>query len=769
MIDLSKVDPEKLALAQRLLKQGVTVPPDVLAQQRMIGMPIGQFSSNYWYLEDGSVLHLRPHQIVKLEYAFNPLNCPPFGFQTIFNSTIKKSGKALALDTPIPTPTGWTIMGRLQVGDYVYNEKGWPCEVTFTTDVMHDHECYRVSFSDGTSIVADAEHLWEVESLPHYNKVVFNTEQLKTNLYRNDGARNYRISVAQPLDIDDKPLPIDPYVLGAWLGDGTSATGHITSCDPEILEYVAAHYEVKKRVYSNRAPTYIIGTNFGTGVYSSFTAQLALLGVLNNKYIPNDYLRAGYSQRLDLLQGLMDTDGWISSNGVECEFTSTLGKLADQVVELVRSLGMKCTIREGIATVNGKDCGLKYRVAFHATTDRPVFRLARKAARLNKVSTRTARSTNIHITSIESVPSVPVRCITVNSPSHLYLAGRGFTPTHNTEEAGLVCRWVNETWGGANQVYTVANDKEQNRGRIYGAIQRSMEKDPLYDKARKILKSKDGYDTWRIIERDLLHLPTGSIIRAIAGDHEGEAGSNPTLTAWTEIWALRLERDKRLWAELTPVNTRDRSIRYVETYAGYIGESAIEWDLWQQAVKFGKHLTIQDMPDWPFEPDDEEGHIPFYVNYDAQLFAHIDQGLKARRMPWQQGERGKIYYAAQAYALRNEPGQYDRLHNNYWVERATAFIPIQSFINNYDESLAPSIGEYGPGGFAEYVAQQRIPCIIGADGAVSGDCTAIVMVCRHPKYHSHTVPVYAKKWDPPPGGQMDYEHTIKADIQRLFL
>jgi phage terminase large subunit-like protein len=332
-----------------------------------------------------------------------------------------------------------------------------------------------------------------------------------------------------------------------------------------------------------------------------------------------------------------------------------------------------------------------------------------------------------------------------------------------TAEAGLVCRWVSETWGGMNQVYTVANDKEQNRGRIYGSILTSMQNDPFYDKGRKHLASADGYDRWRIIEKDLLHLPSGSIIRAIAGDHEGEAGSNPTLTAWTEIWALRLARDQKLWSEMVPSPTRDRSIRYVETYAGYKGESNILWDLWQQAVKDGRHLTIEDVPEWPFPPDDDEGHIPFYVNLPARLFAYIDQGELARRMPWQQGPHGDAYYQAQAYELRAQVGQFDRLHRNMWVERANAFIPIQWYIKCYDEELLK------PEHSLEALAQKRTPCVIAADGSVSGDCTALMLITRHPTNHQHTAVRDTAMWTPPQGGQLDYKYTIEKTIKEWCL
>lgn len=187
-------------------------------------------------------------------------------------------GKALALDTPIPTPSGWTVMGDLAPGDQVFDEQGRPTTVEWTSPVMRDHPCYEVVFSDGSSIVADAEHAWttlpdRVRSGPAKRNFVarragtqpedldawagtltgpswpehaatITTEQIAATLRRGIQA-NHAIPVAGPLDLPEADLPIDPYVFGAWLGDGTSSASHLTSADPELLTYVeSAGYTV---------------------------------------------------------------------------------------------------------------------------------------------------------------------------------------------------------------------------------------------------------------------------------------------------------------------------------------------------------------------------------------------------------------------------------------------------------------------------------------------------------------------------------------------
>ena len=149
--------------------------------------------------------------------------------------------------------------------------------------------------------------------------------------------------------------------------------------------------------------------------------------MLHNKHIPSQYLRSAKRQRLALLQGLMDTDGHCTKRG-QCEFTTTSERLRDGVLELIRSLGWKPTWKKGNAILNGIRIGNKYRIQFWP--DQPVFRLSRKATR--QQSRRPTRSQWRQIVSVEPVSSVPMRCIAVDSPSHLYLAGESMVPTHNT-------------------------------------------------------------------------------------------------------------------------------------------------------------------------------------------------------------------------------------------------------------------------------------------------------------------------------------------------
>lgn len=356
-------------------------------------------------------------------------------FRKVYLEVAKKNGKALALDTPIPTTSGWTTMGELREGDALFGEHGQPCRVTFATPIMRDHDCYRVEFSDGTAVVADAEHRWLTEELRHgYRASIKTTAEIAASITtRRDGASNHRIPVAGALVLPDADLTVDPYVLGVWLGDGDTGQAIITVADQdaELLQHVAAAgVAVHARPVRDRTPRYRLGSTGALYSRSAVATALRGMGLIGNKHIPAAYLRGSVEQRLALLQGLMDTDGHVTPRG-QCEFTTTRPQLRDGFLELARSLGYKPTAREGVATIAGREIGPKWRIQFHGRRDRAPFRLARKLLRVSS-SVRDSRSTRRQITAAVPIPSVPVRCIQVDSPSHLFLAGEAMVPTHNT-------------------------------------------------------------------------------------------------------------------------------------------------------------------------------------------------------------------------------------------------------------------------------------------------------------------------------------------------
>ncbi len=338
-------------------------------------------------------------------------------------------GKALALDTPLPTPTGWTTMGELAVGDFLIGSDGLPTRVVAATDVMLDRPCYAVEFSDGTVIVADAEHQWLTDTRASRksaqvaaagsnrtrNQRIFpavrTTREIAETLRcpTRDHRLNHSVDNAKALQAPDRDLLVPPYTLGAWLGDGTSACAQITVADPEILMHIEAE-----------------GVEAGT-----LQAGLRTIGVLNDKHIPTDYLRSSEAQRRDLLAGLLDTDGTVT-NGGAIQFSVTSQRLADDVFELIVSLGYRCHRATKRARGRSEASSTAYILNF--STDESVFYLPRKALahKDRRANVGTARTVSRFITAVRPIASVPVRCVEVDNGDHMYLAGRAMVPTHNS-------------------------------------------------------------------------------------------------------------------------------------------------------------------------------------------------------------------------------------------------------------------------------------------------------------------------------------------------
>ena len=332
--------------------------------------------------------------------------------------------KGLALDTPIPTPDGWSTMGQLQVGDHVFDRDGRVATVTGKSDV-HLKDCYRLTFRDGTSVVCDADHRWVAETGYNQGRTeqVFEARDLAANL-RNPvtGQRHLRVPLNRPLDLPRVDLSIDPYVLGCWLGDGNASSGAICKPDDELFEHVAVRGYAVLPARQQEPGKVQIRTVAG------LTTKLRLAGLLNNKHIPSRYLRASAEQRLALLRGLMDTDGTanIARRG-ECSFTSVDKAFAHDVMELALSLGYPARINEINGHGFGKDV-TSYDVNFRAVGHNP-FLLTRKAERVGFIQ---EAGRHRMIMSVESTITVPTQCIEVDSPTSTYLCTEKFIPTHNT-------------------------------------------------------------------------------------------------------------------------------------------------------------------------------------------------------------------------------------------------------------------------------------------------------------------------------------------------
>jgi replicative DNA helicase len=358
-------------------------------------------------------------------------------------------GKALALDTPLPTPGGWTTMGEVQAGDYLIGADGRPTRVLAATGVMHERPCFEVEFSDGTVIVADAEHQWrtttrasrhqcvsvlagpagrpanpvKAASADRHQDVVTTAQLAATVRSLADGRPNHAVAVARAAVLPARNLPFPPYGLGSWLGDGTSSRPH--------------------------GPVH---------------AVLRSLGVLGGKHIPADYLRASEAQRRALLAGLLDAGGQVSSSGT-VQFAVTSRRLAADTMELILSLGYRATMTTRPVRGRTAESSTCYLITFRPADK--VFRLARKLARQPARAGPAARSR--FITDVRPVASVPVRCVQVDNSDQMYLATRSWIPTHNSTLALDLARAAAVTHGQTAVMFSLEMSRNEVTMRLLSA------------------------------------------------------------------------------------------------------------------------------------------------------------------------------------------------------------------------------------------------------------------------------------------------------------
>ena len=334
----------------------------------------------------------------------------------------RQVGKALALDTPIPTPEGWTTIGDIKVGDQILSPDGNPVSVTFKTETMTNHQCYKIFFDNGEEIVADADHLWEVNSSYwRTGKKVINTDEIysrylkKTNNKRGKGVEgSLYIDLSKAINGKNQNLPIDPYLLGVWLGDGYSADGRIIA-HKDDYEFYKTKLDIEHEREDNNCIRFKC---------RDLRKKLKENNLLKNKHIPQIYLRTSIEQRMELLRGLMDTDGSITKNQ-SFEFYQKNYEFILQVVELLSSLGIKSRVSRRLIN----QCWY-HTVRFPSKEN--IFNLPRKSELINFGGKGRPQNKRHYIQKIEKVDSVPVACIQVDSDDHLFLCGRTFIPTHNT-------------------------------------------------------------------------------------------------------------------------------------------------------------------------------------------------------------------------------------------------------------------------------------------------------------------------------------------------
>ena len=425
--------------------------------------------------------------------------------------------------------------------------------VVAATEAMHGRPCYEVEFSDGEVIVADAQHQWltwtrrarryDAQARGHSREFanpvppdVVTTEQIARTLRcpTLDHRPNHAVSVSQPLALPEADLPIPPFALGVWLGDGSAASARFTTFDPEIVvsmeaSGLAAVPQQGRHIYRMAFPgedapvadrvCVVCGSTFrpknqqvrtcgrvcggkarfcsppapavhcarcggpavgqlpSTGYcmacwksYGTVQAVLRTLGVLGNKHIPLSYLRGSEAQRRALLAGILDTDGTVTSAG-SIQLAVTNRELAEGVRELVASLGYRCSMSTKRVKGRSEASSTCYMVNF--TTPDRVFWLDRKhLLHKERLHHRPQRTRWRYIVDVRQVPSRPVRCVQVDSADRLYLAGRSMIPTHNSTLALDLARAASLKHGLTTVMFSLEMSRNEITMRLLSAESR---------------------------------------------------------------------------------------------------------------------------------------------------------------------------------------------------------------------------------------------------------------------------------------------------------
>lgn len=625
-------------------------------------------------------------------------------FRTGYIEIPRKNGKALDIDTPVATPMGWTRHEDLRPGDLVFGPDGAQVRVLAVTE-PYAGECYEVIFSDGTSVIAHANHEWATgrtwfTKRRHGSRVslptVTTAELRKTLRCGSRGDLVHRIPVAGSLSLPDRELLIDPYVLGVWLGDGHTACARLTCADAGILTELACRgYQAEP---NGENYSYLVGRGH-------FQVELRRIGLLGNKHIPDQYLRASKRQRLDLLRGLMDTDGYVSQAG-QCELVLTNPRLFWGAVELMRSLGYKPTVKIDRATINGKDCGPRYRAQFWSFADEPATLLERKAARLKPRPKSRTRVGTRQIVAVEPVGERMVNCIQVEGD--LYLAGQAMVTTHNsTLVAGIGLYLLTADGEPGAEVYSAATKRDQAKI-VHAEATRMVKASPSLSRMVKVFK-------------DNLNIPeTASKYEPLGADQDTLDGLNVHGAIIDELHAHKgrgvvevLEtatgaRRQPLQVEITTSGTDQTSICYEHhDYCEQILKGTIEDDTW-----FSFIATIDEGDKW----DDPTVWAKANPNYGISVKPDdlARKAEKAKRLP-----------AAQ--------NAFKRLHLDVWTQQVDRWIDLAL----WDENA----------GVVDEESLRGRLCYGGLDLSSVSDITSWVKVFPHDD-DPETVDIQCRFWCP---------------------
>ena len=357
-------------------------------------------------------------------------------------------GKSVSLCTPMPTPDGWKTAGDIKVGDILFDRHGKPTKVTGVYP-QGKKQIYEVHLADGRIVETADEHLWSVYRRDRKKLQTINTVDMYNEGLKEGKAYRFKIPTSKAVEYAKTNLPVDPYVLGAFLGNGVKDMQHTLGLSSgnefvpnEIARIIGGETQKRKSVYT----WYFYkkdGSRFLSKMFPDEYDSLLTQTKCNEKYIPDIYKTASIEQRWALLQGLFDTDGCIEDKDrFHLTYSTTSAKLRDDICEVIYSLGMNCSWwlsrKAGVRTAKSD----QYTINVNIDNDmkknffRYPFKLER-ALMAEKAKKKRKRYDRIAIKDIvKKEEETEMVCFTVDNDEHLFLCGN-YVVTHNTLVAAL--------------------------------------------------------------------------------------------------------------------------------------------------------------------------------------------------------------------------------------------------------------------------------------------------------------------------------------------
>ena len=494
----------------------------------------------------------------------------------------RRSGKLLSLDTPLYSMSGWSTMGDIKVGEFVFAPDGTPTKVVAKSNIDYDEQAYEMVFSNGDKIIAGENHEWVTLTKAQRKNAsrgkhskdpvsqVFTTQQIYESLTYGKPRRmlkkgsqternekfsveyNHAIEITKALQFPEQELLIHPYLLGAWLGDGSKSSCQIAGIDMETFDYIEANCDqtVKHSAYNNTSH-FIKPKNESDKIFLHLIKEI---GIYKNKHIPSIYKQASIEQRMELLRGLNDTDGYVDPKKFTVEFCNTNETLAYDYYELACGLGFKASIKKSDAKLYGRKISDRWRITYSVRPGDKVFNLSRKQSVLdNKTKIDKSDKYRVFIKECNPVPNPGMQCIQVEHPSHMYLAGRSMIPTHNSflvsamalyELYRLISMGHPQARYGLMEfdevvILNVARNEEQAKKAIFSKIKQTVLASPFFapyigkdtELEMRFYTEHDREENVRRKEQNINLFAGSLVLRCGSSNASGLVG----LTCWTII------------------------------------------------------------------------------------------------------------------------------------------------------------------------------------------------------------------------------------------